>query len=129
MHESGWSAPEPVFRRRVRNCFDTTEPAAVAAVVDVRGSAYRRPGAKLLFDGAETTGAITAGCLEGDLAAASRRVADAGTPEVITYDLTSDDEGSWGLGIGCDGIVTVLVEPLSERYKPVVDAFAERKRL
>jgi len=128
MQRNSWSAPEPVFRRRLGDCFGSDEMATVATVVDVRGSAYRRPGAKILVDGSTATGSITAGCLENDVAEASRRVRETGEPELITFDLTGDDE-AWGLGVGCEGVVTVLLEPLSDRYRPVVDAFGDRRQL
>ncbi|MDS0261117.1 XdhC family protein [Haloarcula sp. S1CR25-12] len=129
MQRTNWSAPEPVFRRRLRDRFGTDDAAAVATVVDVRGSAYRRPGAKMLFEGTAATGSITAGCLETDLADASRRVRESGEPELRSYDLTSDESETWGLGVGCEGVVTVLLEPLSERYRPVVEAFGDRRHL
>jgi xanthine dehydrogenase accessory factor len=127
MYKSGWSAPEPVFRRRLRDSFHSDKPAAVATIVDVRGSAYRRPGAKMLYHGSGATGAITAGCLEHELADTSGRVCSVGEPELVTYDLTSDEDNSWGLGVGCEGVVTVLLEPVAQRYSPVIEAFSSRQ--
>lgn len=129
MQKPGWSAPEPVFRRRLRDSFYTDKPAAVATIVDVRGSAYRRPGAKMLYDGSGATGAITAGCIEHELTDTSEQVCSLGAPELVTYDLTSDEDDSWGLGIGCEGVITVLLEPVSQRYSPVVEAFTNRQPL
>jgi xanthine dehydrogenase accessory factor len=107
---------------------DTIEseaPRAVATVVDVDGSAYRRPGAKMVLgnDGS-TYGGITAGCLEGPLQEIARDVIADGVPDVITFDLTSDD-GEWGLGLGCEGIVDVLVEPADGAWRGPVEAYTE----
>lgn len=47
--------------------------AVVATVVDVRGSAYRRPGARMIVTDEPSLGAITAESLEGPLSASSSR--------------------------------------------------------
>lgn len=90
------------------------EPAALATVVRVRGSTYRREGARLLIhaDG-RTTGSISGGCLEGDAAEVAREVIRTGQPRLVTYDLMSDDDSVWGLGLGCNGIIDVFIESVS----------------
>ncbi|HEY2735420.1 MAG TPA: XdhC family protein, partial [Polyangiales bacterium] len=46
------------------------EPFVVATVMRVRGSAYRRPGARMLATEREwRAGSISGGCLEGDIIA------------------------------------------------------------
>ncbi len=89
------------------------ERAALATVVKVRGSTYRRPGARMLLrpDGT-MVGSISGGCLEGDILEKARPVLAGGTPRLATYDMTSDDDIVWGLGLGCNGVVYVLIEPL-----------------
>ncbi len=96
---------------------------AVATVVRVDGSAYRRPGAKMILgeDGA-TYGGITAGCLEGPLREVAQEVLADNATQVVTFDLTADEDG-WGIGLGCEGIVDVLVEPADETWTEPVDAF------
>lgn len=90
------------------------EQAALATVVRVRGSTYRREGARLLIhpDG-RTTGSISGGCLEGDAAEVAREVIRTGQPRLVTYDLMSDDDTVWGLGLGCNGIIDVFIESVS----------------
>jgi xanthine/CO dehydrogenase XdhC/CoxF family maturation factor len=88
---------------------------ALATVVSVEGSSYRRAGARMLVceDGA-STGTISAGCLEGDVVEHAKRVIVAGKSVLVEYDTAStSDEMAWGLGLGCNGIVRVLVEPLA----------------
>ncbi|MFD2784752.1 XdhC family protein [Hymenobacter rubripertinctus] len=87
---------------------------ALASVVDVAGSAYRRPGARMLVtDEGRLTGAISGGCLEGDARQRARRVIQQGRPAVVTYDSTDpDDDLQFGAALGCQGIVQVLLEPL-----------------
>jgi xanthine dehydrogenase accessory factor len=91
------------------------ERCALATVVSVEGSSYRRPGARMLVcEGGATTGTISAGCLEGDVIEHARRVIRAGEAVLVEYDTAStSDEMAWGLGLGCNGIVRVLVEPLA----------------
>jgi xanthine/CO dehydrogenase XdhC/CoxF family maturation factor len=88
---------------------------ALATVVSVEGSAYRRPGARMLVcEGGASTGTISAGCLEGDVIEHAKRVIRAGKAVLVEYDTAStSDEMAWGLGLGCNGIVRVLVEPLT----------------
>lgn len=91
------------------------ERSALATVVSVEGSSYRRPGARMLIrEGGATTGTISAGCLEGDVAGHAQRVIETDGAKLVEYDTTStSDEIAWGLGLGCNGIVRVLVEPLT----------------
>jgi xanthine dehydrogenase accessory factor len=90
------------------------ERAALATVVRVRGSTYRREGARLLIrDDGQTVGSISGGCLEGDVAEVAREVIHSGRPRLVSYDLTSDDDAVWGLGLGCNGAIDVYVEPVA----------------
>jgi xanthine dehydrogenase accessory factor len=122
---TSWGATTPRLRDALREALAEASPAALATVVAVDGSAYRRPGAKMLApEDADSMGAITAGCLEGPVGELATRVRETGQAEVATYDLT-DDEG-WGMGLGCNGIVTVLVEPVDASFGPALDGLAER---
>ena len=88
-------------------------PCALATVVEVLGSAYRRPGARMLVtaDG-ELTGAISGGCLEGDARQRARQAICRGQPALVTYDTRDEDDPRHGLGPGCQGVVRILLEPL-----------------
>ena len=89
------------------------ERLALATIVSVRGSTYRREGARLLLSaGQQMVGSISGGCLESDIVVVADQVMAAGTPRLVTYDLTADDDAVWGLGLGCNGAVDVFVEPL-----------------
>ncbi|MDR7523253.1 MAG: XdhC family protein [Armatimonadota bacterium] len=88
------------------------ERVALATIVGVRGSTYRREGARLLItQSGRQTGNISGGCLEGDVAVVAAEVLAQGTPRLTTYDLTADDDAVWGLGLGCNGAIEVFVEP------------------
>ncbi len=93
-------------------------PFALATVVKVGGSAYRRPGARMLVTpGGETVGTISGGCLEGEVAQHALRVMEQKTPLVQSFDL-ADDDLILGFGIGCDGTVDVLIEPILPQGSP-----------
>lgn len=91
------------------------ERCAMATVVSVEGSSYRRPGVRMLVcEGGATTGTISAGCLESDVIEHAKRVIQTGAAKLVEYDTAStSDDMAWGLGLGCNGIVRVLVEPLA----------------
>ena len=89
--------------------------AALATVVRVNGSAYRRPGARMLLtEDGRTTGVVSGGCLDGDVRERAARVMRTGRPTVVRYDTTTDEDVVWGLGLGCNGVVDVLIEPANE---------------
>jgi xanthine dehydrogenase accessory factor len=89
------------------------ETAVLATVVRVVGSAYRGVGARLVVrESGETLGLVSGGCLEGDLAARATAVRASGRATVVTYDTRSGDDLVWGLGLGCEGLVEVLLEAL-----------------
>ena len=83
----------------------------LATVVHVKGSAYRRPGARmLLFHDGRRVGSISGGCLEGEIARKAWWFTEAGRPVVRVYDTSSDDDAVWEFGLGCNGVVHVLLE-------------------
>ncbi|HUF31480.1 MAG TPA: XdhC family protein [Gemmatimonadaceae bacterium] len=91
--------------------------AALATVVRVRGSAYRHEGAKLVVsDDGRSVGNVSGGCLEEDVREVARQVIASGVSEVRTYCGGSSEVDAWDLGVGCDGEVEILIEPvLSDR--------------
>ena len=90
-------------------------PAALATVVDITGSAYRRPGAKFLIeDDGRTIGGVSGGCLESDVREVAQQVIASRAPRLLHYDTGSDDRTVWGLGLGCNGSVDIFVQPATE---------------
>ncbi|MES2523359.1 MAG: XdhC family protein [Gemmatimonadota bacterium] len=106
-------------------------PLALATLVAVEGSSYRQPGARLLVDADSRVlaGAISGGCLEGDVAARAAEVCASGQPALLRYDLRDDLEAIWGFGSACDGIATILLEPLLQREPGGWLAEAEATRM
>ena len=88
------------------------ERMALATIVAVRGSTYRRPGARLLVpEQGAPVGNLSGGCLEGDVADMARVVMEEGRARLAGWDLTADDDAVWGLGLGCNGAIEVFIEP------------------
>lgn len=87
---------------------------ALATVVAIEGSSYRRPGARMLImDDGRWEGAISGGCLEGDALTRARNVMLSNIPELVTYDTMDDDANSLEIGLGCNGIIDVFIEPVN----------------
>jgi len=89
---------------------------ALATVVRILGSTYRRPGAKLLVaDDGAVSGGVSGGCLEDDVREVALGVLRGAPPALRRYDTGGDEQQVWGLGLGCDGMVEVFVERLDGR--------------
>ena len=96
---------------RVARLAETGGRAALATVVRIEGSAYRRPGAKFLIEETGgTAGSISGGCLEGDVREVGLEVLRSGEPRLLRYE-TGDDDSVFGLGLGCNGTVEIFVRP------------------
>ena len=96
--------------------------AALATVVRVEGSSYRRTGARMLvMDNGNWVGGISGGCLEGDALKRARLAITKSVSTLVTYDTTEDDSHQIGVGLGCNGIIDVLFTPLifSDKNNPV----------
>lgn len=106
---------------------------ALATIVRVQGSTYRREGARLLFrEHGEPVGTISGGCLEDDVREAASEVMDTGEPRLLRFDLTAEDEVVWGWGLGCNGVIDVFVEPAAgavEAAAAMRQAIEERRSL
>lgn len=96
----------------------TQRKAALATVVKVRGSSYRSPGARMLImDDGRWVGSISGGCLEGDALRKARKVMMDKTPMTVTYDTREESNQNLGIGLGCNGVIDVLIEPLDPEDK------------
>jgi xanthine dehydrogenase accessory factor len=94
-------------------CKTENQSVALATVVQVDGSAYRRPGARMLVtQEGNLTGAISGGCLEGDALRKAQAVIFQQKSMLVTYDTTDEDDQKFGVGLGCNGIIHVLIEPV-----------------
>ena len=93
---------------------DANEPVVLATVVRITGSSYGGVGTRMLIpENAPPIGMVSGGCLESDLAEHAKQVLESHRPKVVTYDTRADDDAAWGLGLGCNGLIDVLLEPLN----------------
>jgi len=93
----------------------------LASVFETEGSTYSKAGAQMLItEDGDFQGMLSGGCLEGDLAERARAVLQTGIPQAVTYDLGQNDEELWGLGVGCDGLMRIFLQPLlaESGYEP-----------
>ena len=95
---------------------------ALATVVHLEGSSYRRPGARMLVtEEGQMTGAISGGCLEGDALRKALLVMNQRQSKLVTYDTHDEEDSTIGVQLGCAGIIQILIEPLntSNRQNPI----------
>lgn len=94
------------------DCRSRGERFALATVVAVRGSSYRRPGARLLVpEHGRPVGLISGGCLESEAARLAREALALDAPVLVTVDHSAEGDELWGIGLGCRGVVELLAEP------------------
>lgn len=87
--------------------------AALATVIKVHGSSYRSPGARMLItDDGRWVGSISGGCLEGDALRKARWVMTENQSLTVTYDTREESNQNLGIGLGCNGVIDVLIEPV-----------------
>ena len=100
----------------VRDALARGMPVAVCTVVAIEGSAYRRPGAKLVVGPTiPNQGGVSGGCLEADAREVALAALETGVAHLRHYDTGSDADTVWGLGLGCNGSVDLLIQPHRRR--------------
>ena len=93
----------------------------LATVYETAGSTYSKAGHRILLAAnGDYRGLVSGGCLEGDLAERSRSVIATDTATAVTYDLRDSADELWGLGVGCNGLLRVFLQPLlaTNDYQP-----------
>lgn len=95
---------------RLRN---NTENVVLATIIETLGSTYQKAGARMLIaDNGELKGLLGGGCFERDLIEQARSVFETENPKTLFYDMRSPDDAVWGLGLGCNGAVRILLQLL-----------------
>jgi len=97
------------------------ESMVLATVYDTVGSTYTKAGHQIVIAAnGDYQGLVSGGCLEGDLAERAGSVLASGRPEAVTYDMRDEADDLWGIGVGCNGLIRVFLQPLSaaENYQP-----------
>jgi xanthine dehydrogenase accessory factor len=104
---------------RVIHACRTVARGVVVTVIRTHGSTYRRAGARaVIAESGEAFGAISGGCLEKDLAERIRPWLADMQPRIVSYDSTAPSDVVFGLGLGCRGILDLLVEPFDAAHPP-----------
>lgn len=107
-----WSETRRIVDR-IRALATDGRKAALATVVRIDGSAYRRAGARFLVEeDGDTMGGVSGGCLEADVRQVAKELMAGAPPRLLHYD-TGMGDGPWGLGLGCEGAVDVFVQAVT----------------
>lgn len=117
----------------LREIASTDETVALATIIHVEGSAYRKEGTMMLFSKKEqTVGMISVGCLEEDLQIRANHLLqqDQYFSERVVYDMSAEDDLGWGRGVGCNGKVHILLEKIqfeSDQHKHLIKVYETLK--
>jgi xanthine/CO dehydrogenase XdhC/CoxF family maturation factor len=113
---------------------DRGEPLVLATIIETIGSTYRKPGAQMLIarDG-QAAGLLSGGCAESDLIERAQRVFATGNAEIAVFDTRGSDDVIWGIGLGCEGAMRILLSRIdsSNDYQPfayIVDCKVQHRR-
>jgi xanthine dehydrogenase accessory factor len=103
--------------RSIIDAFDrwqkNRQPLVMATVYVTEGSTYSKAGHRILIAASgDYQGLVSGGCLEGDLAEHATSVIENGKSRTITYDLRDDADDLWGMGVGCNGVIKILLQRL-----------------
>lgn len=105
--------------RALHNCYEVGTRAALATILSVEGSTYRREGVRCLIqEDGQIIGIVSGGCVEGDIAEHATEVWTSFTPKQISYDFRGADDLLWGLGLGCNGALTLFLQPFDPVHHP-----------
>ena len=86
----------------------------LATIISTEGSSYRKAGAMMMINGAgQYFGLLSGGCLESDIMRQARRCWDDGCNRIVKYDMREEEDLAWQLGIGCGGMVEILLQPVN----------------
>jgi xanthine dehydrogenase accessory factor len=95
----------------LKACVQEGKTVVLATIVATDGSVYRRAGARcLLYPDGQTIGIVSGGCVEQDLLEHAASVFESGRPKLVEYDFRADDGQPWGLGLGCNGALTLWIQ-------------------
>jgi len=94
------------------------QKAALASVVNVYGSSYRRTGARMLIkEDGYWFGSVSGGCLEGDVITKAKEIFNSGEAQLFKYDTRQNAKNAFGMGYGCNGLLEILIEPIEYNEK------------
>ncbi len=105
----------------------------LATIVATRGSTYQKMGAMMLVTAqGRCIGLLSGGCLEADISLHAKEVLKNGQNMLLNYDLQDNEDTLWGLGLGCDGAIDILLQPLLPKnnhlgFFDLINAIKQRK--
>ncbi|MBU9722067.1 MULTISPECIES: XdhC family protein [Bacillaceae] len=113
---------------------DIKSTSVLATITHVEGSAYKKEGSCMIFHEDTTqTGMLSANCLEEDLSYHAIEVRSEGSPKTVSYNMLDERDGLWGQGVGCNGVIYVLLEPfddsLRNMFKDLKESLDMRKHM
>ncbi|MBL4941647.1 MAG: XdhC family protein [Colwellia sp.] len=99
--------------REIATAFDHKKNFVLATIIKTCGATYQKAGAMMLINQqGDCVGLLSGGCLEADISLYAKQVLQDKQSQVIRYDLSADADLLWGLGLGCDGAIDILLQPL-----------------
>jgi xanthine/CO dehydrogenase XdhC/CoxF family maturation factor len=112
--------------QQVKELQKTERKFVLATVVQVDGSAYRRPGARMLIsEEGDWWGGISGGCLEGDILKKAQLALYSQEYKSITYDTREEDPFALGIGLGCQGVIEIHINPFQHQINQLITSLED----
>ena len=98
----------------------SSEDSVLATIIHVEGTAYLKTGTTMLIGKDGTSlGVLSPGCLEEDIIQQSNQVFKDKKSQLLVYDLNNEEEPSLGFGVGCNGVLFILLERIDEVFRKI----------
>ncbi len=109
--------------KHIETCIEQNKKAVLATIIAKDGSSYRQVGARcIIFEDGTIHGVLSGGCIEDDMLEHAKEVFLTKQPKKIFYDLRNDENTPWGMGVGCNGVITIwlgLIDPIDNHAEAV----------
>lgn len=115
-----------LIHKEIKRCQQNQLRGVLGTIISTEGSTYQKPGAKCFISSDGTlTGLLSGGCVESDLIEHAYKVLESGVPQTLHYNFQDEGDIVWGLGLGCNGKMNILLEPYEPEMNPAYHILEE----
>jgi xanthine dehydrogenase accessory factor len=115
------------IKKELERCKKKGLSGVIGTIISTEGSTYQKTGTKcFISEDRKLTGILSGGCVESDIMEHAFKVLESEKPTVLHYNFYGDEDIVWGLGVGCNGKIHILLEPYLPAKQPEKAALIEQ---